>query len=119
MHHLDFCQTARPLGMEDRRISTYQLTASTYFATTVPDYGRLNEQKTDEHFGVWLAKEENTDQWYQADFEKTVKLVEIQTQGRPQYLPHWVKEYSLSYGLHPDRIDSQFYQENGQTKVNS
>ena len=100
--------------MQDRRISAHQISASTFWDPNyLPDYGRLNIRHA---HGSWLARNQNTDQWYQVDFEAIVKLIEIHTQGLG-VTGRWVKEYTVSYSFHPDRIDSQFYQQNGQTKV--
>ena len=109
------CQTVRALGMEDRRISVHQISASSYQdVNSIPDYGRLNGRKVDGTFGVWIALYQDTNQWYQVDFNTIIKLIEIHTQGQSN---QWVKEYTVSYGFHPNLIDYQFYQQNGQTKV--
>ena len=101
--------------MGDRRISAHQISASSYEdANSIPDHGRLNGRKTDGTFGVWIAGYENTMQWYQVDFQTTVKLIEIHTQGQSH---QWVKEYTISFGFDPHFIYSQSYQQNGETKV--
>jgi hypothetical protein len=105
--------------MEDRRISVHQISASSSLDEKfLPDYGRLN---VDANHGAWIALLLDTAQWYQVDFERIVKLIEIHTQGRTPDAneEQWVKEYTVSYAHHPDRIDSQFYQKNGQAKVKS
>ena len=101
--------------MEDRRISVHQISASSsQDANSIPDYGRLNGRKVDGTFGVWIALYQDINQWYQVNFNTIIKLIEIHTQGQSN---QWVKEYTVSYGFHPNRIDYQFYQQNGQTKV--
>ena len=98
--------------MEDYRISKYQLSASSEYEGLEKHLGRLNGQE------CWAAKHLDMNQWYQVDFTTTVRLLEIHTQGRPiNNGNQWVKQYTVSYGYRPDRIDSQFYQQDGQTKV--
>ena len=109
---LESCQTPGPLGMEDNRISNYQLSASSEYGGLEKHLGRLNGQ------ACWGANHKDMNQWYQVDFTTTVRLLEIHTQGRPiNNGNQWVKQYTVSYGYRPDRIDSQFYQQDGQTKV--
>lgn len=118
---LDYCQTSGPLGMESRIISVHQISASSYFnETTTPDRGRLNMKNENRSFGAWVSAIDDTSQWYQVDFERIIKLIEIDTQGRTAFgsQEYWVKQYTVSYGYHPERIDAQFYQQSGQTKVN-
>ena len=97
--------------MEDNRIGAHQLSVSSiYDQIYTADRGRLNGASD------WAPQHADSSQWYEVDFMTTVRLQEIHTQGAPAH-DEWVKQYTVSYGYHPDRIDSLVYQQNGGTKV--
>ena len=96
--------------MEDNRIGAHQLSASSSHKQNKADRGRLNGASD------WASEHRDSNQWYEVDFMTTVRLQEIHTQGAPGH-DEWVKQYTVSYGYHPDRIDSLVYEQNGGTKV--
>lgn len=98
--------------MEDNRIGAHQLSvSSSYNQNYKADRGRLNNAASH-----WASLHIDSNQWYEVDFMTTVRLQEIHTQGAPGF-DQWVKQYTVSYGYHPDRIDSLVYEQNGGTKV--
>ncbi|XP_068726466.1 uncharacterized protein [Montipora capricornis] len=94
------CRTDRfmmPLGMEDQRILSGQLRASSvYNYNQGPDRGRLNQFAAHSRTGGWMAKNRDKNQWYQIDLEQTSIVKGIATQGR-RGAHYWAITYQLSY----------------------
>ena len=88
-----------PLGMEDRRILSGHLRASSsYNYNHGPDRARLNIYASRGRTGAWLAKYRNTRQWLQIDL-RTISIIKgIATQGRRE-AHQWVKSYTMSYSV--------------------
>lgn len=98
-----------PLGVEDKRITNGQLTASTYYNSNLsPWHGRLN------HRWSWSVRTRNNKQWLQVNFQQIYRISGICTQGR-QDSDQWVKSYTLTYGL--NAMDFAPFKENGRVKV--
>ena len=86
-----------PLGMEDQRILSGQLRASSvYNYNQGPDRGRLNQFAAHSRTGGWMAKNRDKNQWYQIDLEQTSIVKGIATQGR-RGAHYWAITYQLSY----------------------
>ncbi|KAM4818537.1 coagulation factor VIII isoform 1-T1 [Thomomys bottae] len=87
-----------PLGMESKVISDAQITASSYFTNMFvswsPSQARLNLQgKTN----AWRPHVNDPKQWLQVDFQKTMKITGIITQGVKSLLTSmFVKEFLIS-----------------------
>lgn len=98
-----------PLGIEDKRITNGQLSASSYYNHYLaPWHGRLN------HRWSWSVRHRNNRQWLQVNFQEIYRIRGIATQGR-QDANQWVKNYALSYGL--NGADFAPYKERGRVKV--
>ena len=98
-----------PLGIEDKRITNGQLSASSYYNHYLaPWHGRLN------HRWSWSVRHRNNRQWLQVNFQGIYRIRGIATQGR-QDANQWVKSYALSYGL--NGVDFAPYKERGRVKV--
>lgn len=98
-----------PLGLEDKRITNGQLSASSYYNHYLaPWHGRLN------HRWSWSVRHRNNRQWLQVNFQEIYRIRSIATQGR-QDANQWVKSYALSYGL--NGVDFAPYKERGRVKV--
>ena len=88
-----------PLGMEDRRILSGHLRASSsYNYNHGPDRARLNIYASRGRTGAWVAKYRNTRQWLQIDLRQLSIVKGIATQGRRE-AHQWVKSYTLSYSM--------------------
>ncbi|CAH3022884.1 unnamed protein product [Porites evermanni] len=98
-----------PLGIEDKRITNGQLSASSYYNHYLaPWHGRLN------HRWSWSVRHRNNRQWLQVNFQEIYRFRGIATQGR-QDANQWVKSYALSYGL--NGVDFAPYKERGRVKL--
>ena len=88
-----------PLGMEDRRILSGHLRASSsYNYNHGPDRARLNIVNGHGRTGAWVARHRNTRQWLQIDCRQMSIIKGIATQGRRE-AHQWVKSYTLSYSV--------------------
>ena len=104
-----------PLGMEDQRILSGHLRASSsYNFKHGPDRGRLNIYAGHGRIGAWVARYRNTKQWLQVDLRQMIIIKGIATQGRRE-ANQWVRSYHLSYS----RFGSRFraYVAYGRVKV--
>lgn len=98
-----------PLGLEDKRITNGELSASTYYNHHLaPWHGRLN------HRWSWSVRQRNNRQWLQVNFREIYRIRGIASQGR-QDANQWVKSYTVSYGM--NGVDFAQYKENGRVKV--
>uniref|UniRef100_A0A452FA46 Coagulation factor VIII n=1 Tax=Capra hircus TaxID=9925 RepID=A0A452FA46_CAPHI len=87
-----------PLGMENKAISDTQITASSHlsnmFATWSPSQARLNLQG---RTNAWRPQVNNPKEWLQVDFQKTMRVTGITTQGVKSLLTSmYVKEFLIS-----------------------
>ena len=104
-----------PLGMEDQRILSGHLRASSsYNYNHGPDRARLNIYAGHGRTGAWVARYRNTKQWLQIDLRQMSIIKGIATQGRRE-AHQWVRSYHLSYS----RFGSRFraYVAYGRVKV--
>ena len=104
-----------PLGMEDQRILSGHLRASSsYNYNHGPDRARLNIYAGHGRTGAWVARYRNTKQWLQIDLRQMSIIKGIATQGRRK-AHQWVRSYHLSYS----RFGSRFraYVAYGRVKV--
>ena len=104
-----------PLGMEDQRILSGHLRASSsYNYNHGPDRARLNIYAGHGRTGAWVARYRNTKQWLQVDLRQMSIIKGIATQGRRE-AHQWVRSYHLSYS----RFGSRFraYVAYGRVKV--
>ncbi|XP_038060996.1 uncharacterized protein LOC119731795 [Patiria miniata] len=92
------CSVEGPLGMEDKRIPDDRITASSVYdgrqTTHGPARARLN---TERYAAAWChANLDNVSPWIQVDFNGTVTITGLITQGRGD-LDQWVTEYQVTY----------------------
>ena len=106
-----------PLGMEDRRILSGHLHASSsYNYNHGPDRARLNIPAGHGRTGAWVARYRNTKQWLQVDLRQLSIIKGIATQGRRE-AHQYVSSYTLSYSLKGVRF--RIYSVYGRIKVMS
>ncbi|XP_058297352.1 coagulation factor VIII [Hylobates moloch] len=112
------CQT--PLGMASGRIRDFQITASGQYGQWAPKLARLhysgsiNAWSTKEPFS-WI-KVNNPKEWLQVDFQKTMKVTGITTQGVKSLLTSmYVKEFLVSSSQ--DGHHWTLFFQNGKVKV--
>ena len=104
-----------PLGMEDRRILSGHLRASSsYNYNHGPDRARLNIVNGHGRTGAWVAKYRNTRQWLQIDCRQMSIIKGIATQGRRE-AHQWVTKYQLSFSRYGARFTA--YVSYGRVKV--
>uniref|UniRef100_A0A8C9P5M9 F5/8 type C domain-containing protein n=1 Tax=Spermophilus dauricus TaxID=99837 RepID=A0A8C9P5M9_SPEDA len=106
-----------PLGMENKLISDAQITASSYFnnmfATWSPSQARLHLQG---RTNAWRPQVNNPKEWLQVDFQKTMKVTGIITQGVKSLLTSmFVKEFLISSSQ--DGHHWTLFLQNGKVKV--
>ncbi|KAF6389938.1 coagulation factor VIII [Rhinolophus ferrumequinum] len=106
-----------PLGMENKAISDAQITASSYlnnmFATWSPSQARLHLQG---RTNAWRPQVNNPEEWLQVDFQKTMKVTGITTQGVKSLLTSmYVKEFLISSSQ--DGHNWTPFLQNGKVKV--
>ncbi|XP_058391037.1 coagulation factor VIII [Diceros bicornis minor] len=94
----DLNSCSMPLGMENKAIADAQITASSYlnnvFATWSPSQARLHLQG---RTNAWRPRVNNPKEWLQVDFQKTMKVTGITTQGVKSLLTSmYVKEFLIS-----------------------
>ena len=98
-----------PLGLEDKRLTPGDISASTYYNHYLaPWYGRLN------HIYSWSVRTRNTKQWLKVNFGYITRFKGIATQGRSN-ANQWVKSYIVTYSR--DGVTYVPYKENGRVKV--
>ena len=106
-----------PLGMEDLRILSGHLRASSsYNYNHGPDRARLNIHAGHGRTGAWVARYRNTKQWLQVDLRQLSIIKGIATQGRRE-AHQYVSSYTLSYSLKGARF--RMYSVYGRIKVMS
>ncbi|XP_011716757.2 coagulation factor VIII isoform X4 [Macaca nemestrina] len=113
----DLNSCSMPLGMESKAISDAQITASSYFtnmfATWSPSKARLNLQGRS---NAWRPQVNNPKEWLQVDFQKTMKVTGITTQGVKSLLTSmYVKEFLISSSQ--DGHHWTLFFQNGKVKV--
>ncbi|XP_063102700.1 coagulation factor VIII isoform X3 [Cavia porcellus] len=106
-----------PLGMESKLISDAQITASSYFtnrfATWSPSQARLHLQG---RTNAWRPQVNNPKEWLQVDFQRTMKVTGIITQGVKSLLTSmFVKEFLISSSQ--DGHHWTLFLQNGKIKV--
>ena len=88
-----------PLGMEDRRILSGSIRASSsHNYNHGPERARLNIVNAHGRTGAWVAKYRNNKQWLQIDCGQLTVVKGIATQGRRE-ANQYVKTYVLSYSV--------------------
>nr|XP_021524500.1 coagulation factor VIII [Aotus nancymaae] len=115
LRHAACC--SMPLGMESKAISDAQVTASSYFtnifATWSPSKARLHLQGRS---NAWRPQVNNPKEWLQVDFQKTMKVTGITTQGVKSLLTSmYVKEFLLSSSQ--DGHHWTLFSQNGKVKI--
>ena len=86
-----------PLGMESRKITDVQITASTVWdAAHGATNGRLNFKAGGGKTGAWSALRNDVHQWLQVDLGAKTEVTGIQIQGR-QDVDEWVTSFTISY----------------------
>ena len=80
------CKESKPLGMENGAISDDQITASSIWnSESRASNGRLNLIATGHsRTGSWMSKTKDRNQWLQVDFQRSVIITGISTQGRQE-----------------------------------
>ncbi|XP_045328152.1 coagulation factor VIII isoform X1 [Leopardus geoffroyi] len=113
----DLNSCSMPLGMESKAISDAQVTASSYlnsmFGTWSPSQARLHLQG---RTNAWRPQANNPKEWLQVDFQKTMKVTGIATQGVKSLLTSmYVKEFLVSSSQ--DGHNWALFLHNGKVKV--
>ncbi|XP_078219845.1 coagulation factor VIII isoform X3 [Callithrix jacchus] len=113
----DLNSCSMPLGMESKAISDAQITASSYFtnifATWSPSKARLHLQGRS---NAWRPQVNNPKEWLQVDFQKTMKVTGITTQGVKSLLTSmYVKEFLISSSQ--DGHHWTLFLQNGKVKI--
>nr|XP_044619172.1 coagulation factor VIII [Equus asinus] len=113
----DLNSCSMPLGMENKAIADAQITASSYlnnmFATWSPSQARLHLQG---RTNAWRPRVNNPKEWLQVDFQKTMKVTGITTQGVKSLLTSmYVKEFLISSSQ--DGHNWTLFLQNGKVKV--
>lgn len=104
-----------PLGMEDGRILSGHLRASSsYNYNHGPNRARLNIYASHGRTGAWVAKYRSANQWLQIDLRQMCIIKGIATQGRRE-AHQWVRTFQLSYSRYGARFRS--YVSYGRVKV--
>ena len=104
-----------PLGMEDRRILSGRLRASSsYNYNHGPDRARLNIINGHGRTGAWVARLRSANQWLQIDLGQSSIIKGIATQGRRE-AKQYVRSYTLSYSRFGMRFKA--YVSYGRVKV--
>ena len=86
-----------PLGMESRKITDGQITASTEFNVAHgATNGSLNFKAGDGKTGAWSALRNDVHQWLQVDLGAETEVTGVQIQGR-QDADQWVTSFTISY----------------------
>ena len=86
-----------PLGMESRKITDGQITASTEFNSAHgATNARLNFKAGGGKTGAWSALRNDVHQWLQVDLGAKTEVTGIQIQGR-QDADQWVTSFTISY----------------------
>ena len=101
--------------MESREISDAQISASyEWNSNHAAIRGRLNFQESGGKMGSWSAKNNDQNQWLQADLGSKKHVTQLATQGRNAY-DQWVTSYKVEYSSHGTSFHC--YQEHGTDKV--
>ncbi|XP_037676892.1 coagulation factor VIII [Choloepus didactylus] len=113
----DLNSCSMPLGMESKTVSDAQITASSYFtnmfATWSPSQARLHLQG---RANAWRPRVNNPKEWLQVDFQKTMRVTGIATQGVKFLLTSmYVKEFLISSSQ--DGHHWALFLHNGKVKV--
>lgn len=104
-----------PLGLEDFRLDSGALTASSYVNYNHgPERARLNWPSGHSRAGAWVAKVRNSNQWLQVELDRPAKITGVATQGRYDAY-QWVTTYTVSYSM--DGKTFKLYLEYGRNKV--
>jgi len=101
--------------MESRALSDAQISASSEWDPNhAAIQGRMNFQAGDGKSGAWSAKQNDQNQWLQADLGRSKKITHLATQGRNAY-NQWVTSYKVEYSN--NGVSFHCYQEHGIDKV--
>ncbi|XP_015756081.1 PREDICTED: uncharacterized protein LOC107335265 [Acropora digitifera] len=104
-----------PIGLEDGRIPSGALSASTsYNWKHGPDRARLNQVAGNGRTGGWVSQRNDARQWLQVDFGVLGRIYGLATQGR-QDSHQWVITYVVSYSLNGRAFVS--YKQYGRTRL--
>ena len=88
---------SEPLGMESRKITDGQITASTVWnAAHGATNGRLNFKAGGGKTGAWSSLRNDVHQWLQVNLGAKTEVTGIQIQGR-QETGQWVTSFTISY----------------------
>ena len=83
--------------MENYEISDDQITSSSDLRSKHrAANGRLNFMASDRRKGAWTSEINDLNQWLQVDFQRSVIITGISTQGRQDHY-HFVKSYTISF----------------------
>lgn len=87
------------MGMENRRIRSNQISASSEWDVNHgARLARLNQKRTGRTMGAWSARVNNHYQFLQIDMGVPMKVTSVATQGRSD-ASQWVTKYMLSYSI--------------------
>ena len=104
-----------PLGLEDYRIPSSALSASSSWNYNHgPDRARINQPSGHGRAGAWVAKGRNALQWLQVELCRPAKITGVASQGRHD-AQQWVTSYTVKYSLDGKRFRA--YMEYGRNKV--
>ena len=101
-----------PLGLEDYRIPSSALSASSSWNYAHgPDRARINQPNGHGRAGAWVARGRNANQWLQVELCRPAKITGVATQGRHD-AHQWVTSYTIKYSL-----DGKHFRPYGRNKV--
>ncbi|CAB3988583.1 Hypothetical predicted protein [Paramuricea clavata] len=102
--------------MESGKIRDNHITASSEYniGHRAPN-GRLNFMANGGRTGAWSSGRNDRNQWLQVDFQRSVIITGISTQGREDCCVQFVKSYTISFG--DNGIQFHSYKPKGILKV--
>ena len=86
------------IGNADIHVLDWQITASTTYVNSKPEYSRLRLMSTPTVTGGWVAGVDNTSQWLQVSLFRQTLVGGVIIQGR-QGISEWVTKYKVATSL--------------------
>lgn len=104
-------------GLSDMTIDNDQLEVSSTKLVASLDSFKWNA-RLNAPYGAWIASERDTEQFFQVDFQRVMRIRKLATQGHPKY-QYWITKYQLEYTVNDTANGSvwNIYSEDGVDKV--
>ncbi|XP_071836091.1 uncharacterized protein [Apostichopus japonicus] len=104
-------------GLSDMTIDNDQLEVSSTKLVASLDSFKWNA-RLNAPYGAWIASERDTEQFFQVDFQRVMRIRKLATQGHPKY-QYWITKYQLEYTVNDTANGSvwNIYSEDGADKV--